>query len=399
MSDPRYDHLIIGGGISGLGLAHLSARAGLQTRVLESEGRLGGCIHSHVFPEAGGFWLELGSHTCYNSYSHLLDMIADLGLVHNLREKAKVRFKLLGPEGLSSVFSRLHPLELALSLPRLFTEKKRGRSVWQYYSRVLGRRNYRDLFGPAFSAVICQPAQDFPAELLFRRKQRRKQMPRSFTLPHGLSSIPTAIAGQSGLEVVTGQAATGLVKEADGFRVQVADGPELHARHLSLALPPDRAASLLAGPFPQLASQLGAIHMAEIDSVGVAVARDALGLEPLAGIIAADDTFYAAVARDYLEDPAYRGLCFHFRPNARDPDSQIRRICQVLGIGRDAVAGTARRRNRLPALRTGHQEILRAIDDLLPGSGLGLTGNYFFGVSIEDCLTRSAAEHERLFGT
>lgn len=394
---PIYDNLIIGGGISGLGLGHLCVRKGLRTLVLEREEQIGGCIRSHTFWEAGGFWVELGSHTCYNSYGHLLDMITDLGLESDLRAKEKVSFKLLGRDGLRSVFSRIHPLELALSVPRLFTEKKAGRSVADYYSRVLGERNYRELFGPAFNAVICQPAGEFPADKLFRRKPRRKKAPRSFTLPDGLSDIPATIAVQEGLETRIGTGATGIAREGGLFRVISDHGGEFLSHHLSLALPPDDAAALLADAFPELAKPLGEIRMAAIDSVAVAIPGEELDIAPLAGIIAPDDDFYAAVSRDYMEDSLFRGFCFHFVPDRLDREQQIERICAVLGIDRAAIVDMAYRRNRLPALRVGHDALVARIDAALAGTGLALTGNYFLGVSIEDCLTRSAAEFERVF--
>lgn len=393
-----YDNLIIGGGISGLGLGHYCARKGLRTLLLEREEQVGGCIRSHTFWEAGGFWVELGSHTCYNSYGHLLDLISDLGLEDDLRLKEKVGFKLLGPDGLHSLFSRLHPLELARSLPRLLWEKKAGKSVADYYSRVLGARNYRELFGPAFNAVICQPAEEFPADKLFRRKPRRKEMPRSFTLPDGLSDIAVSIAIQEALETRIDTRATGIARDGDRFRVTTEDGGELLSRHLSLALPPDAAATLLADVFPELAKPLGEIRMAAIDSVAVAVLREELDIAPLAGIIAPGDDFYAAVSRDYMEDSLFRGFCFHFVPDRLDREQQIERICTVLGIDREAIVDIAHRRNRLPALRVGHDALVAEIDGALAGTGLALTGNYYLGISIEDCLTRSAAEFERVFG-
>ena len=178
---PVFDNLIIGGGISGLGLAHRCLRRGLHTALVEGTPQVGGCIHSHGFPDSDGFWLEMGSHTCYNSYGNLLRMVDELGMAEQLKLKDKVRFKILNRDALASIFSRLYPLELAFSLPRLFSEKKTGQSVAGYYSRVLGKRNYRDLFEPAFNAVICQPAGEVPADKLFRRKPRRKDRPRSFT--------------------------------------------------------------------------------------------------------------------------------------------------------------------------------------------------------------------------
>ncbi len=392
-----YEYLVIGGGISGLGMAHLSVKQGMKTLLLERETRVGGCIRSHGFPDSGDFWVELGSHTCYNSYGNLLGMILDLGLDAHLLHKAKVRFKLLDGNRLASVVSRLHPLELALSLPRLFTEKKAGNSVANYYSRVLGNKNYRDLFSHAFNAVICQSADQVPADKLFRRKPRRKDMPRSFTLPEGLSSIPESIAGQAGLETRTGVSAHGIQRDTDGFRIRCDDGAELNTRHLCVAVNPDQAAVLLHDAFPELAGLLAGIRMVSIETLAVMVRRDELAIEPLAGIIAPNDDFYSAVTRDYLGHPDYRGLSFHFKPGRLDRDGKIGRIRQVLGIQDGQIQALAEHANRLPALRVGHDQRVRDMDRLLDGSALALTGNYFLGVSIEDCLTRSATEFTRLF--
>ena len=40
--------------------------------------------------------------------------------------------------------------------------------------------------------------------------------------------------------------------------------------------------------------------------------------------------------------------------------------------------------------------MIRVVDAELTGSRLALTGNYFTGVAIEDCVTRSRGEFERL---
>jgi oxygen-dependent protoporphyrinogen oxidase len=392
-----YDNLIVGGGISGLGLGHLCVRRGLRTLLLESATQVGGCIHSHAFTEADGYWLEMGAHTCYNSYGHLLQAAEDLGLTGQLRLKEKVSFKLLEQNAVKSIFSRLHPLELALSLPRLWREDKTGRSVRDYYSRVLGQRNYAQLFGPAFNAVICQPADPFPADMLFRRKPRRKEMPRSFTLPHGLSTIAEAMAAQAGLETRTEQSVTAISHAHGVFVCHTAGGEELRAQHLSLAVPPDIAGGLLTEAFAPLATALKEIRMSEIETVALVVAGDNLRLKPLAGLIAPDDAFYAAVSRDYLPDPRYRGFSFHFRPGQLDAQQQRQRILDVLGIDEQHIIASARKTNRLPALRVGHVKRVAHIDQLLQNTGLILTGNYFIGVSIEDCLTRSAAEFKRLF--
>ena len=140
------------------------------------------------------------------------------------------------------------------------------------------------------------------------------------------------------------------------------------------------------------------VGLQEIESLVLCVAAQALGhLPPSAGLIAVDEAFNAMVSRDYLADGAYRGFSFHFRPGALTPEDQQQRACAALGIAPVAISGLARVHNRLPALRVGHGERVARIDTALAGTRLGITGNWFQGVSVEDCLTRSHQECERLF--
>ncbi len=396
MSEQQYDNLVIGGGISGLGMAHLSVKNSWKTALLEKDAQVGGCIHSHAFDDSGDFWIELGSHTCYNSYGNLLGMVDDLGLDSRLKIKQKVSFKLLDQGRLAKVTARLRPFELAMSLPRLLTTDKSANSVEDFYSRVLGRKNYQDLFRHAFNAVICQEAGEVPADKLFRRKPRRKDRPRSFTLPGGLSSITRALAAQPGLELHTSTAVERIERQDDGFLVTSQDQRQWRSRRLSVALNPDQSAALLKPAFPETAAELEYIQMVSIESLAVVVSKQDLGADPLAGIIAPDDNFYSAVSRDYLDHPDYRGLCFHFKPGKLSTEAKIGRICEVLAIEPAQIRFSAERLNRLPALRMGHDSRMQKLDQSLAGTHLSVCGNFFLGVSIEDCLARSAAEFARL---
>ncbi len=392
------EHIVVGAGISGLGMAHRSAKRGVSTLVLEGSSRVGGCMSSLTFSGCGGFWTEAGSHTCFNSYGNLLDILTDLDMMDRLVPKGKLRYSLWRDGERKSIFSALHPLQLAVSLPRAFLGEKAGKSVADFYGAGLGRANYRDIFGPAFRAVICQEADDFPADLLFRRKPRRKEVVRSFTFPGGLSDIPQTIAGQAALEVRTGQLASSVARDSEGFRVTMADGTELSSRYLTLAVPPDAAAALLPEGLDDLRTAIGGIGISRIETVVLCVpAGELTHLPPLAGLIAVDDDFYSMVSRDYLPDEHYRGFAFHFRHGALNADEQVERICRVLGIRSERIGGLAWVANRLPALRAGHASLVQEIDAALTGGRLAIIGNWFLGVSIEDCLTRSHKESERLF--
>lgn len=394
-----FDHVVIGAGISGLGVAHFSAGRGLDTLVLESAERIGGCINSHTFEGLGGFWAEAGGHTCFNSYGNLLTIMDDLGLTLRVQAKGKVSYRLWRDGERRPITSSLHLLEAALSLPRIFTAEKAGRSVSEYYGEVLGRRNYQDLLRHAFQAVICQPADDYPAEALFRRKPRRKDVVKAFTFDQGLSAIPAAIAAGDRVEVRTGQRITAVEPAGDGFRVSAEGIGDLGCRYLTLAVPPDAAAALIPNGFDEARRVAASIAMAEIETLALAFRDADLDLPPVAGLIAVEDAFYSAVSRDYMPDPGYRGFAFHFRPGVLGPEAQVERACAALSVAPERIAGIARVHNRLPALRAGHAARIGALDSSIAGSRLGITGNWFLGVSIEDALTRSRAECGRRFGT
>lgn len=396
----QLEHIVIGAGISGLGLAHRAARKGVETLVLEGADRVGGCMCSQRFPDCGDFWAEAGSHSCFNSYGHLIDILQDLDLLGRVTPKGKVRFALWQGDRRKSILSALHPFEALVSVPRIFFAAKSGKGVADYYATVLGSKNYRDLFRPAFRSVICQDPDDFPADLLFRRKPRRKEVARSFTLPGGLSDIPRAIAGQEGLEVRTGREASAVHRDGSGFRVALAGGEELACRYLTLAVPPDVAAGLLPAELDDVRSLVSGIQVARVETLVFCIGADHLAhLPPLAGLIAVDDDFYSMVSRDFLPDPDRRGFAFHFRPGALEADGQLERACRALGVRAEQIAGRAWVTHKLPALRTGHQRLVADIDARLAGTRLAITGNWFLGVSIEDCLTRSHSEYERLFGS
>jgi hypothetical protein len=165
---------------------------------------------------------------------------------------------------------------------------------------------------------------------------------------------------------------------------------------LVLAVAPDVAAELLRDLMPELVAHLDEIEMADIESQAVLLRVGDLDLPELAGIIGSEDDFYSVVSRDPVADANYRGFTFHFRPGRLDQAGRQARICRVLGVDSSAIVGSRDIRNRLPALRLGHAERIERIDRQLEGEPLGLTGNWFQGVSIEDALVRSAQECSRL---
>ena len=394
----EHDLLIVGAGISGLSMAHYAAGAGWNTRILEPEHRPGGCLHSHRFAGAlDGFWLELGAHSGFNSYGNLLAIMEQVGLLERIQRRAKVGFRMFVDGKIRSISSQLYFPALPLVPFRLLGLIKTGRNVAEYYGHIVGRRNYAAVFEPAFNAVICQPANDFPADSLFQPRPRRKDVPRGFTLPGGLQTIADTLSARPEIQIDFGQSARALRRVGEHFVVHT-DDREYTARAVCLAAPVAVAAELLDAEFPDLARRLREIDTATIESIGVALPADALQLPPVAGLIGRDEAFYSVVSRDTVPDPGYRGFTFHFRPGVLDGEEKLARIAQVLDVPRAALGSenVVFETNQLPMLRVGHGERTRDLDKALVGSRLALTGNYFAGVAIEECVTRSLDEFTRL---
>lgn len=393
-----YDLLIIGAGISGLSVAHYAVQAGLNALVLEQNHRVGGCLHSHRFTGAfAGFWLELGAHSCFNSYGNLLAILESARALDRLQARAKVQFRLFADGTVRTIPSQLSISELLQAPFRLIGWQKSGRSVAEYFGRIVGPRNYAAVFGPAFDAVICQPAGLFPADCLFRSRRRHKNIPRGFTFSDGLQTVADVLATQPGIRIERGRAAREIRRVGEEFVVRT-DQCDYSARHLCVATPVEIAARLLRAELPALADRLAEIRTAAVETVGVALPTAQLSLPPLAGLIGRNEAFYSAVTRDTVPNSAYRGFTFHFRPGLLDEEKRITRIAEVLGISHGSLGAenVVSKLNQLPALRVGHDGLIRAVDDLLAKSRLALTGNYFTGVAIEDCVTRSRAEFARL---
>ncbi|MCK5280076.1 MAG: hypothetical protein KAK04_16090, partial [Cyclobacteriaceae bacterium] len=87
------------------------------------------------------------------------------------------------------------------------------------------------------------------------------------------------------------------------------------------------------------------------------------------------------------------------KPDILSTEQKLEKVCKVLGIKKDQILDTREKLNIVPSLRLGHYELVDEIDQLLEDQNLFLSGNYFAGLSIEDCVCRSKAEVDRMVKT
>jgi len=400
------DVVVVGAGVSGLAFAFRAARAGRKVLVIEREpGRVGGCLHAHRLGD--GFWFELGAHGAYATYGGFVEMAMATGALAGLLERGRARrrfgvgsdgaWRWLGPAGL--LLSRLRWLDAALHLPMGLLARKAGRTVEGYYSALLGPRNFRELVSPFLAAVTTQRAEGFPAEgpgSLFKRRPRSRGVPRTFGIQGGLQTICEAVAAMPGIRVAGGVDARRLRRAGEGFALDLSDGRTIEAPICALATPAPEAAALAERDWPGVACALRRIRTSTTETLGVVLPREQPAPPEVAFLVATDDLFCAAVTRDVFADARWRAFAFHFEAGRATREEKLRSAAAALGVKPSDFACVAEARHTLPSPKLGHDRIVREITTGLDGQRLAITGNYFDGLAIEDCVQRSFGEWARV---
>ena len=277
----------------------------------------------------------------------------------------------------------------------------RGRRSSGWLGGLVGPKNYRRILSPFLAAVPSQSADAFPAEgpgSLFKKRSRRDDLPRSFGLQGGLQSLCEALAAIPGITVLGGVEARGVFRAGTGFAVEPSDGRTIEAEGCAVATPAHVAAPLVERDWPRVAAALRGIGTSQVETLGVVVPLEKTKVPEVAFLVAADDVFYSAVTRDTFPDARWRAFAFHFRGGLASREEKLRRAADTLGVAQADIAEAVEARRTLPAPRLGHAEIVAELDGALAAERLALTGNFFEGLAIEDCVQRSFSEWKRVTG-
>jgi UDP-galactopyranose mutase len=173
------------------------------------------------------------------------------------------------------------------------------------------------------------------------------------------------------------------------------DGERFAADVVAVATPPSTASRLLRAGSPELATVAARVKECSVETLAFAVRAEKVGLPAATFLVPRDDVFHSAVTRDPVPDPTWRAFAFHFRPGMA-AEARMERVTAVLNVRRSDLEEVVEKRSTLPSPVLGHEEIVREIDRLSTGSRLCLTGNWFAGLAIEDCVERSRAEWARV---
>lgn len=134
-----YNCIIIGAGISGITFAHKLSIKGEAVLVLEKEHRVGGQINTFYSQDKAGTWAEAGSHTCYNSYTHLLSVADEVKHTDSLLPLRKCRYVIFDENRLKRPFGLISMPRMMLNGWRCFFLSMKGKTVRQYFGRIVGK--------------------------------------------------------------------------------------------------------------------------------------------------------------------------------------------------------------------------------------------------------------------
>ncbi|MEM6748805.1 MAG: FAD-dependent oxidoreductase [Pseudomonadota bacterium] len=389
------DVCVVGAGVSGSSFAYRCAEDGASVAVLEEADTPGGCIKTHRYEN--GDAAELGARAYYNSYGTMLDLLGSLDAKGAIVPLEKTSFRFYADKAVRSILSQLSIVQLAMSLPKLAWVSSSGLSVADYYSKILGRRNYTGAFRYAARAVLSQPADAFPAELLFRKRERDKTQPKSFTLEGGNVSLVEKLLDHERINLKLKCGVTNIERRGDRFHITQSDGAVIDAAAVALSPPAPIAGQLLADAAPDLASLLQTLATSTVETLHVAVEPGLVDESRRANLIGMDQSFYSALFKAGRDRDLYT---FHFAQDAGlDREAKHRVAAEALDLPVDALTIVSERRSVLPALKASDLPSLDAIRAELEAQssakGIFLPCNYMQGLSIEDCCQQSLQEHRR----
>ncbi|MDU1890861.1 MAG: FAD-dependent oxidoreductase [Dysgonomonas sp.] len=397
MSEKKYDCIIIGGGISGISFAHYLHIAGKNVLILEKESKVGGQVQSIFSQTNAHYWRELGAHTCYNSYTHLLSILKDINGTEAIQSLGKGSYVLYSGGKIKKMFSEVSIIPMMFNGLRMFSLAKTGKTVKEYFSKIVGIGNYNRLFSRLFRAVICQNADNYPAELFLKhRRDRYKEFPRKYSFKEGISSFLDTIIEKDSLKVKVSSEVIDIQENlSSGYDVITSDNKVYHASNVAFAANPDTTATLLREIEPSLYLLLASIPSFYSESLNVMVSKDKLDIDNVAGIIPVSDDFMSAVSRDLIEDENLRSFTFHFEKGKKSEKEKLDIVCNVLNITENDIIESKIIQHTLPALGIQHLDMAGQIEKGRVRDGIYVLGNYFYGLSLEDCIHRSKDEFDR----
>lgn len=433
----RCDVAIVGGGISGLGVAwHLKAlNPALKVQVLEAAPAPGGKARSS---SDAGYLLDWGPNGFLTNVPDTLELARTLGLEPDMQaasEAARHRYLYLegalkklptSPPALLTS-DLLLPSEKLTALKDLFAKPlEQEESVYAFVARHFGPAVAERFAGPLVLGITAGDAREVSLDALFPRMRELERLgngsllralirQRRETKGQGLSGRLTsfrggvqrlidALAARLGDAVRCGVEVEGLVPHAHGYSLTLKGGEKVTCTQLVLATPAYVSARLLEAILPEASRELAAIPYADVrvlgfgfDRIDVPNALDGFGfLVPRGegvrslGVLYSSSLFpdQAPPGKVLLRviaggrvDPAFAELA------EGEAIAVVRReLTRTLHIvAEPEFVRVVNWPRGIPQYLLGHRARVERVMGWLPPT-LHLTGNAYYGIGLNDCV-------------
>ncbi len=388
--EERYDIIIIGGGISGLSLANFLAQMDRKVLILEKQNRVGGVIESLCLED---FSVDLSTHAAYNSYTTLLELVENNSFSACLQMREKKGYYFAGKKGFEKLIRKINIPILICHIRNFFSETKQGKSVQEYFSKIIGKKNYQSFGQHFFKAILCQEPSGYPAAFfLKKRSSRNKDFPKSFTFKKGMQSFTEKLAAHKNICIQTDVKLEKILKNESGFEAQTSKG-SYTAKDIAFATYAPETARYLREFAHELASCLENITYKAVSSLGIITEKNKTAhVKEFAGLLTQSDSFTSIVSRDIAPHKDFRGFTIHTQGKV-EGEKLEENLCDTLGIFSENILAKSYKNSFLPELKKGHEDLLFELESLISeNENIYITGNYFRGLSLEDCIARSKEE-------
>lgn len=386
---------IIGGGISGLYFAHLCQKEGLPFTLYEKEDRIGGAIETD---QGDHGFCELGAHTLYNSYENTLSLIKELGLETLIIPKTKKKYKFYENEQFHSLLKRISFSELIVTLlKKPFKTIKVDSNIKEKYTSIFGKKNYKNLFHPFFNALLNQEANDFPGELVMKKRTKNKKVPRSFTLLNGLQTLVNALQDSFSNNIKTSFHLLNIKRNHDIYNLENGKSKETYNHsHLVFSTPISTTLNYL-NQIEDNPCQVANIFQTS-HSKAISVQFPSMESK-FAGAITKDMPFRSFIFGTTENESAKQQLAtFHLKEPETASSNTLNQIQTALEVPpTHEIKVRKTKTNVMPRLNSSNwKEIKFLTFNMIKNKSIFLIGNSFQGVSIEDCLSKAGSEFDRL---
>lgn len=438
--------VLVGGGISGLGVAYALKRRGVEVRLLESRSDVGGVIRSH---RVEGFLIEHGPNSALNHSIEVERVIDEIGLTSErvfAAPAARKRFivrhgrPLPLPTGLGAFLTT--PLWSARAKWRLVGElfappRPAGEeSVADFVTRRLGSEMFDYAADPFVSGVYAGDPHALSMAATFPRlddmerahggliravvaRIGRPKLPRParrgiYSFRSGMAALPMAMGASLGDSLWSDAQVVDVDRRAGRFAITVDRGGAttvLEADRVVLTTPAPVTAGFVRPWAPALAQELEAIVYAPVAVVFLGFPRSAVGhaLDGFGCLVPRRErhTILGSLWTSTLfPERAPQGMVglTNFVGGATQPDwinqpsgVLIDAVCADLNRLFDvrstpALAHVIRHTRAIPQYLIGHGARVERIErEVSRIEGLALAGNYLRGVAVGECLEKGLA--------